>query len=226
MSGSSSPYRPKSRIAARAPRDCSAMMTASSSRLRLGLASSTRAAMSRASSIEFDPALARRNSRRERELEQMPNDAMDLAVQFAPFGEAQTLDLLSHVLPIYRLIGDRLIAAGTRIGSVAGGGAQRLGLRFGPGEEILVIEKRRVFHARSQNGLRDRMAASYRLVNLTSPVGSASRRSGSATRSTGGRGENRRMPTPPPPGSASAQAAGPAGRSAAGPNPASPAPAS
>ena len=78
----------------------------------------------------------------------MPNDAMDLAVQFAPFGEAQTLDLLGHVLPIDRLIGDRLIAAGARIGSAAGGGAQRLGLRFGPGEEILVIEKRRVFHAR------------------------------------------------------------------------------
>src|SRR4051794_39474169 len=106
-------------------------MIVSSSRLRLGLASSTRAALSRASSIESVQPLARRRRGRESEIEQVPNDAMDLAVQFAPFADAQTLDLLGQVLPIDRLIG-----------AAACGVAQRLGLLLGPGEEILVIEKR------------------------------------------------------------------------------------
>src|SRR4051794_36572051 len=91
-------------------------------------------------------------------LDQVPENAPELARQGVPHRFAQILDLLGQVLPI-----ERLVRAPPRRR------AQRCGLRFGPGNEILIVEEGGVFHGRSPNGGMIARRPSYRRRGRVSP---------------------------------------------------------
>src|SRR5579883_2018345 len=83
----------------------------------------------------FAPTRARSNRRGIFEFEQMVEDATDLGVQLAPLSFGQILDLLGEVLPV-----EPPVRAGLRRR------AQRRGLLFRPGDEILVVKGLRIGH--------------------------------------------------------------------------------
>src|SRR5579884_4145380 len=76
------------------------------------------------------PAAARIDCVRVLELEEVLDDAADLALQFAPLRFAQPLDLLRQVLPIESLV---------RAGAAAR--PQRFGLLLRPGDKILIVKR-------------------------------------------------------------------------------------